>query len=51
VFREHLQRRIAGVKEESEAAKTEASRQRVRREVWEDTVWALLNSKEFLFNH
>lgn len=28
-----------------------AQRQKVQREAWEDTIWAVINSKEFLFNH
>ena len=32
-------------------AETEAARAKVLREAWEDAIWALLNSKEFLFNH
>ena len=33
------------------AAKDDASRVKARREAFEDTVWAVLNTKEFLFNH
>ncbi len=32
-------------------AKEDAARTKARRETYEDTVWALLNTKEFLFNH
>jgi hypothetical protein len=33
------------------AAKDDAARVKARREAYEDTLWALLNTKEFLFNH
>jgi hypothetical protein len=33
------------------SAKDEAGRTKARREAYEDTLWALLNTKEFLFNH
>lgn len=33
------------------AAADEAGRAKARREAFEDTIWALLNTKEFLFNH
>lgn len=33
------------------AAKDSDTRAKARREAYEDTVWALLNTKEFLFNH
>ena len=32
-------------------AKDDAARAKARREAYEDTLWALLNTKEFLFNH
>lgn len=50
-FNQYLARRLASVKESDDAAATTAARLRARRDVWEDTVWALLNTKEFLFNH
>jgi hypothetical protein len=34
-----------------EAAKDDAGKTKARREAFEDAVWALLNTKEFLFNH
>lgn len=40
----YLTRKIA-------AAKDDAGRVKARREAFEDTVWALVNTKEFLFNH
>jgi hypothetical protein len=42
--RAHLERRVGA---KTEAAATEAK----RREAFEDIVWALINTKEFLFNH
>lgn len=33
------------------SAADEAAKVRLRREAFEDTVWAVLNTKEFLFNH
>jgi hypothetical protein len=48
---DYLTKRIASVKEGKDAKETEANRTKARREAWEDTVWALLNTKEFLFNH
>ena len=33
------------------AAHDDAARIKARREAYEDTLWALLNTKEFLFNH
>jgi len=47
----HLDARSAAVKEGDDPAAVAAARIKARREAWEDTVWALLNSKEFLFNH
>lgn len=40
----YLGRRVA-------AAKDDAARVKARREAFEDAVWAVLNTKEFLFNH
>ncbi len=51
VFQGYLARRLAGVAESDDAAATAAARLRARRDVWEDTVWAVINTKEFLFNH
>jgi hypothetical protein len=48
---EHFARRIAAAPAGKDAKETEAARAKVQRESWEDTIWALLNSKEFLFNH
>lgn len=49
--REHFARKQAAVVEGADAAETDAARATARREAWEDTIWALLNTKEFLFNH
>ncbi|MGE3309937.1 MAG: DUF1549 domain-containing protein [Limisphaerales bacterium] len=49
--RQHLGRVVAAVTDGKDAAETEAARDKARREGWEDVVWALLNTKEFLFNH
>ncbi len=48
---QHLARIVSAVKEGKDAAETEAALGKARREAWEDVVWALLNTKEFLFNH
>ncbi len=48
---DYLERRTASAKPGKDAAETEAARLRARREGYEDTVWALVNTKEFLFNH
>ncbi len=47
----YLNNKMAAVKDGKDARDTEAARARARRDAWEDTVWALLNTKEFLFNH
>lgn len=47
----YLAQRVTAVKPGKDAQETEAARGKARREAWEDTVWALLNTKEFLFNH
>jgi len=48
---EYLARKVAASKPGKDAAETEAQRVKARREAWEDLTWALLNTKEFLFNH
>ena len=48
---DYLARKSTAVAEGKDAKETEAARAKARREVWEDTVWALVNTKEFLFNH
>lgn len=48
---EYVAKKLSAVVAGKDAAETEAARARARREAWEDTVWALLNTKEFLFNH
>jgi len=48
---QHLARIAATVKDGKDAAETEKATTKARREAWEDVVWALLNTKEFLFNH
>ncbi len=51
VFKDYLARRVSTAPEGKDSSETEVNRTKARREAWEDTVWALLNSKEFLFNH
>jgi len=51
VARDYFARKRAAVPEGQDAKATEAARGQAGREAWEDTVWALLNTKEFLFNH
>ncbi len=48
---EYLDRKAAAAKPGKDAAETTALRSKARREAWEDLTWALLNTKEFLFNH
>jgi len=47
----YFSRKLAAARQDGEAAEIDADRTRVRREAWEDVIWALLNTKEFLFNH
>ena len=47
----HLEKRTAAVMPAQEPKDTDAARLKARREAYEDTLWALLNTKEFLFNH
>jgi hypothetical protein len=48
---EELKVAIGYVTQKSAAAKDDAAKTKARREAYEDTLWALLNTKEFLFNH
>lgn len=48
---EYLAKKNSAVKEGKDAKETDAARAKARREAYEDTLWALLNTKEFLFNH
>jgi hypothetical protein len=48
---DYIGKRAASAKPGKDAAETEAARLKARREGYEDTLWALLNTKEFLFNH
>jgi len=48
---DYLARKLAAVKDGKDARETEAALTKAQREAWEDTLWALLNTKEFLFNH
>jgi len=48
---EYLDRKAAAAKPGKDAAETATLRSKARREAWEDLTWALLNTKEFLFNH
>lgn len=47
----YLAKKTRAVVEGKTPAETEAARAKVLREAWEDAIWAVLNSKEFLFNH
>lgn len=47
----HLEKTVVAAPAGKDAAETEAQRVRARRQAYEDTLWALLNTKEFLFNH
>ncbi len=51
IFKDYLAHHLSAVKDGKDAAETASLKAKARREAWEDTVWALLNSKEFLFNH
>ena len=51
IFKDYLAHHLSRVKDGKDAAETASLKAKARREVWEDTVWAMLNSKEFLFNH
>jgi len=48
---EYLDRKASAAKPGKDAAETGALKAKARREAWEDLTWALLNTKEFLFNH
>ncbi|MBL7650166.1 MAG: hypothetical protein JNK74_28710, partial [Candidatus Hydrogenedentes bacterium] len=37
--------------QEKDRLLTRVARASARRETWEDLLWAILNSKEFVFNH
>lgn len=47
----HLDKKLAAVKPGKDAPETAASQLQARRAAYEDTLWALLNTKEFSFNH
>lgn len=49
--KDYIAKKTGSVKEGKDAKETEAARVKARREAYEDTLWALLNTKEFLFNH
>jgi hypothetical protein len=49
--RRHLEKTVTAAPAGKDAAETEAHRVCARRQAYEDTLWALLNTKEFLFNH
>ncbi len=48
---EYVATKVGASKEGKDVAETEANRLKARRQAYEDTLWALLNTKEFLFNH
>lgn len=47
----HIEKMTAAAKPGKNAQETDAARLKARREAYEDTLWALLNTKEFSFNH
>lgn len=47
----YLANKSAAVKPGKDAAETASAQAKAVRGVWEDTLWVLLNTKEFLFNH
>ncbi|MFM8357929.1 MAG: DUF1553 domain-containing protein, partial [Verrucomicrobiota bacterium] len=49
--REYLARKVAPARGGKDPAQVAAAEAKARREAYEDMVWALLNTKEFLFNH
>jgi Protein of unknown function (DUF1549)/Protein of unknown function (DUF1553) len=48
---EELKVGVEYVAKKAAAAKDDPAKTKARREAYEDTLWALLNTKEFLFNH
>lgn len=48
---DYIDKKVAAVKPGKDDAETQAARLKARREAFEDTLWALLNTKEFSFNH
>lgn len=48
---DYLAKRVAATPSGKDDGETEKARNKSRREAFEDTLWALMNSKEFLFNH
>jgi hypothetical protein len=48
---EELKVGVDYVAKKAAAAKDDPAKAKARREAYEDTLWALLNTKEFLFNH
>lgn len=48
---EYLAKKTQAAPAGKDATETEAARLKARREAYEDTLWALMNTKEFLFNH
>ena len=48
---DYLARKTSSAPAGKDSAETETLRRKARREAYEDTLWALINTKEFLFNH
>jgi hypothetical protein len=48
---DYLSRKTSSAPAGKDSAETETLRRKARREAYEDTLWALINTKEFLFNH